>query len=71
MDQITRGNEIINQIAALLNEVSPDRPTTPLKFAAVVATRSLSGELPIPEDQVVAIAADIENSLYLHDGTIH
>ena len=67
MDQVNRNNDIINQIAQLLNNVNPDGPPTPIQFAVEVANATLA----LSQEDAILVAAQIENTLFLCEGTIH
>ena len=69
MDTILEGNEIILKIVDLLNEVSPESCPSGIEFTNFVAENS--DRLPIDIATVVSLAAELEEQLMDHEGTVH
>ena len=69
MELIYEGNVIIQQIADLLNELSPESCPSGVDFTNFVVANA--DRLPIDAATVVTLAAELEAQLMEHDGTVH
>ena len=69
MDLIHEGNVIIQQVADLLNELSPESCPSGIDFTNFVVENV--ERLPTDVATVVALAADLETQLMDHEGTVH
>lgn len=69
MDLIHEGNELIQQVVDLLNELSPESCPSGIDFTNFVVANA--DRLPVDAATMVHIAAELEAQLMDHEGTVH